>query len=176
MRRASSVLEIRSERLELIPLTRHQLELYLANPQQLEQELGFAISRSILTERVQRAIAMKVARMAQAAENVHAWYTYWLIVVGREPFGAGLAGFKGYPDQDGQVEIGYGIDPSYQGQGYTTEAVRALIAWAFREPACQSIVAPDTKKWNVASNRLLAKAGMHVDDEIDDARFWRLDR
>jgi len=168
--------EIQTKRLNLIPLTLRQLGLYLANPQQLEQELGFPISRSVLTERVRRAIEMKVSKMIRVEDNVHTWYTYWLIVVAQEPFGAGLVGFKGHPDQTGEVEIGYGIDPIYQGKGYTTEAVQALITWAFGESDCKSIVAPDTKKWNLASNRVLEKVGMYVYDETDDALFWRIDR
>jgi ribosomal-protein-alanine N-acetyltransferase len=170
------VFEVRTKRLALIPLTLRQLRLYLANPQQLEQELGFSISRPVLTERVRKAIEMKVSKMTQIEEKVHAWYTYWLVVIAREPFDAGLAGFKGYSNGDGKVEIGYGIDPSGQGKGYTTEAVRALMDWAFEEPDCKSIIAPDTKKWNVASNRILEKVGMHVYNETDDALFWRIDR
>ncbi len=168
--------EIQTEHTNLIPLTLRQLRLYLGNPQQLEQELGFFISRSVLTERVQRAVEMKVSRMTWVKESAHTWYTYWLIVVVQESFGAGLVGFKGYPDEDWKVEIGYGIDPSCQGKGYTTEAVRALIAWAFEEPSCKSVIAPDTKKWNTASNRVLKKVGMHVYNETDDALFWRIDR
>jgi ribosomal-protein-alanine N-acetyltransferase len=167
--------DIQTERLNLIPLTLRQLSLYLADPQRLERELGLSISRSILTERVRRAIEIKVSKMTQAEENTHVWYTYWLVVVTQEPFGAGLAGFKGYPDEDGEVEIGYGIDPSYQGKGYTTEAVQALIAWALGEPDCKSVIAPDTKKWNIASNRILEKVGMHVYNETDDALFWKID-
>ena len=170
------MIETQSKHLNLIPLTLKQLDLYLADPQQLEQELGFPISRSVLTERVQRAIEIKVSKMTRVEERVHTWYTYWLVVVAKEPFGAGLVGFKGYPSEAGEVEIGYGIAPRCQGKGYTTEAVKALITWAFEEPDCKSVVAPDTKKRNVASNRVLEKVGMHVYEETDDALFWRLDR
>ncbi|MCP4542842.1 MAG: GNAT family N-acetyltransferase [Chloroflexi bacterium] len=170
------MLKVRTKRLNLIPLTLKQSSLYLDAPQQLEQELNFSISRSIVTERLRRAIEIKVSRMTQVGESVHPWYTYWLVVIAQEPFGAGQVGFKGYPDKDGEVEIGYGIDPSCQGKGYTTEAVRALITWTFKEPDCKSIVAPDTKKRNLASNRVLEKVGMHIYNETDDALFWRIDK
>ena len=42
-------------------------------------------------------------------------------------------GFKG-PPQDGTVEIGYSVLPRFQGHGYATEMVRALIDWAFAQP------------------------------------------
>ena len=135
------MLKLRTERLDLIPLNSAQLELYLEQPTQLEQELTFPISRAILTERVNRAIQMKLDKLAHVEPAREAWYTYWLVVIRDAAFGAGLAGFKGFPDQNGEVEIGYGIDPDYQRQGYTTEAVQRLIAWAFEESACQSVVA-----------------------------------
>ncbi len=170
------MLLLNTERLDLFPLSPAQLELYLEQPAQLEQELGFTVSRAIVTERVERAIRMKLAKMAHIEQARLAWYTYWLLVIRAAPFGAGLAGFKGFPDQNGDAEIGYGIDPGCQGQGYTTEAVRCLINWAFQEPACRSVVARDTKKWNVASHRVLAKVGMQVYEESEDALWLRVER
>ena len=170
------MLKLRTERLDLIPLSPAQLQLYLEQPTQLEQELGIPISRAILTDRVKRAIQMKLAKLAHVEPAREAWYTYWLVVIRDAAFGAGLAGFKGFPDQNGEAEIGYGIDPDYQRRGYTTEAVQRLIAWAFEESACRSVVARDTKKWNAASLRVLSKAGMRVYAESDDAFCLRVER
>jgi ribosomal-protein-alanine N-acetyltransferase len=167
---------LHTERLDLVPLSPVQLRLYLEQPAQLEQELGMPVSRAILTERVQRAIAMKLAKMAHVEPARFVWYTYWLLVIRAVPYGAGLAGFKGFPDANGEAEIGYGIDPRYQRQGYMTEAVQSLIAWAFQEPACRSVVARDTQKSNVASLRVLAKAGMKVYAESEDALWLRVER
>jgi RimJ/RimL family protein N-acetyltransferase len=114
--------------------------------------------------------------MAAVKEEDHPWLTYWIIVLDEDGFGAGMAGFKGVPDEAGEVEIGYGIDPAYQGRGYMTEAVGALIEWAFQEERCRSVIAPDTERANVASNKVLSKVGMHVYEESEDARSWRIDR
>ena len=170
------MLKLHTERLDLIPLSPVQLHLYLEQPIQLEQELGIPISRAIITGRVQRAIRMKLVKMAHIEQARLAWYTYWLLIIRAAPFGAGLAGFKGFPDQNGEVEIGYGIDPGYQQQGYTTEAVQRMITWSFEEQACLSVVARDTKKWNVASQRVLAKVGMKVYEESEDAFWLRVER
>jgi RimJ/RimL family protein N-acetyltransferase len=168
--------EIQTERLRLIALTSNQLELYRDAPHQLERELGVSIPRDDVSAPLHRAIDMKVRKMAHAAEADHPWYTYWLIVIAAQSTGAGMAGFKGVPNARGEVEIGYGIDPAHRNRGYTTEAARGLIDWAFQAPRCRSVVAPDTLKANVASNRVLEKLGMHVYGETDDARHWRLDR
>ena len=174
--RKSAAMELRTERLKLICLDQSHLRLYLEHFEQLEGALNLVLSHAVLTDRVQRAIRMKLAKMAAVDESLHPWYTYWLLVVPALRFGAGLVGFKGYPDDCGEVEIGYGIDPAVQGQGYMTEAVRAMIGWAFQDPACRAVVARDTKKWNIASQRVLAKAGMTVYEESDDAQCWRIDK
>jgi ribosomal-protein-alanine N-acetyltransferase len=166
---------IQTERLCLLALTSDQLALFLEAPERLEQELGLSISRDNLNATVRRAIDLKMAKMATAEPRLHPWYSYWLVVVDSVGVGAGMAGFKGVPDRSGEVEIGYGIDPAFRSRGYTTEAVRALIAWAFEDPACQMVFA-DPRQENIASQRVLAKAGMAVYEETSDAQFWRIDR
>ena len=68
------------------------------------------------------------------------------------------------------------MDPAYRSTGYTKEAVKGLIGWAFQFPGCRTVIAPDTKKGNVASNRVLEKAGMHVYNETEDAYDWKIDK
>jgi ribosomal-protein-alanine N-acetyltransferase len=165
--------EIQTQRLRLIALTMEQLGLYITNPVRLERQLGLSLSRAVLTEPAHRAIGIKLSKMSQVTPRHHPWYTYWLVVISEEEFGAGLVGFKGYPNPDGEVEIGYGIDPSYQSRGYTTEVVRALIVWAFEHPICQAVLA-DTQKSNLASQRVLEKAGFHLHDVIGDTLYWRV--
>ena len=166
--------EIYTKRLKLIALTLPQLRLYLYAPRQLEEDLGFRIARD-KTREVRRAIEIKIVNMSQAGELNHPWYTYWLIVIAGKPYGAGLVGFKGYPNNQGEAEIGYGLDVDFQNRGYTTEAVIALIAWAFAHDYCQAVVA-DTHPANIASQRVLEKAGMHLSHKTNEALFWRIDR
>ena len=161
----------RTPRLLLVPLTLSQLQLCLTDLSTLEVELGLSISRDVITERVQRAIRMKIGKMTELDEAHLPWQTYWLIVVSEENVGAGLAGFKGVPDADGVTEIGYGITPSYQNRGYMTEAVKALVAWAFQHPFCKAITATEVK--NPASRRLLEKLGARLVAEDDTSTSWK---
>jgi ribosomal-protein-alanine N-acetyltransferase len=167
---------VQTDRLELIPLNAVRLRWYLEDPARLEAELHMPLSRSILTPRVRRAIGLKLARMDAAEEAKHIWFTYWLIVVRSVPFGAGLAGFKGSPDPNGEVEIGYGIDPEYQHRGYMTEAVKAMTSWALGDEICRSVVALDVDKTNTASRRVLENAGMSKFVESKDTVYYRVRR
>ena len=167
---------IPTQRLTLLALMPAQLRHVLDDPAALERELELRRARSVITAVVRRAIGIKLAKMAQAEPAVHDWYTYWLIVVNEDRCGVGLAGFKGVPDAAGEVEIGYGIAPEYQGRGYMAEAAVALIDWAFTAPDCRSVIAPGVLRSNPASSRVLQKAGMHVYAETSESISWRIDR
>lgn len=125
-----------------------------------------------MTERVHRAIRMKIDKMRKADISQHNWLTYWLIVIEEENVGAGMLGFKGFPDENGSTEIGYGIDEVYQGKGYMREAVQALIDWAFTHPFCKLITASEVE--NPASRRLLEKLGARLVKESDHSTSWEL--
>jgi len=111
-----NTIKLKTTRLELVPLSRDQLIHYLSGDEILKDDVG-QISRDILTDVLRGAIKMKLEIMAGIDPVDHPWITYWLMVLKENPSGIGMLGFKGIPDQDGQVEIGYGIDPAYQNQG-----------------------------------------------------------
>lgn len=87
----------------------------------------------------------------------------------------GLGGFKGAPDTEGVVEIGYGVAPSYQGQGYATQAAQALVSFAFKSPQVRVVCAHALAEEN-ASTSVLTKIGMHhigVVHDPHDGDIWR---
>jgi RimJ/RimL family protein N-acetyltransferase len=110
---------------------------------------------------------MRKAKVAQ-----HEWFTYWLIVIKEESVGAGMLGFKGFPNEKGSTEIGYGLDPAYQGKGYMGEAVQALIDWAFTHPFCKVITATEVE--NPASKRLLERLGAQLVRASDHSTSWEI--
>jgi [ribosomal protein S5]-alanine N-acetyltransferase len=74
-----------------------------------------------------------------------------------------LIGFAGLPvhEIDGvkEIEVGYGIDPAYQGQGYAAEATKACRDYAFQRLGAKRVVSI-IKKDNEASLKVAAKLGM----------------
>ena len=96
----------------------------------------------------------------EAAPDQVGWYVWYAVMrMPREETGilAASGGFKG-PPRDGTVEIGYSVLPQYQGHGYATEMVRALIDWAFAQPGVLGIVAETTED-NTPSVQLLNRLG-----------------
>jgi [ribosomal protein S5]-alanine N-acetyltransferase len=96
----------------------------------------------------------------EAAPDQVGWFVWYAIIRGSDPTPDVLAasgGFKG-PPEDGTVELGYSALPEFQGQGYATEMVRALVDWAFSQPDVRQIVAETTED-NLPSMRLLRRLG-----------------
>lgn len=164
---------IQTERLTLLPLNPAQLGHYLNRPSQLEAALHVKLSRSILSEPVPKAMRSKIRNTTEGTLEELLWNTYWLLIIGGKSFGAGLIGFKGAPDQNGTVEIGYGIDPDVRRQGFTTEAVQALTGWALSRPGCQAVIAR-TEIDNIPSIRLLEKLHFSMVRETDGELYWIL--
>jgi [ribosomal protein S5]-alanine N-acetyltransferase len=75
-----------------------------------------------------------------------------------EHLAIGQIGFKGQPDTDGNIEIGYGLNATHHNMGYASEAVGALVIWALESGFAKKITA-ETLETNLASGRVLEKLG-----------------
>lgn len=87
----------------------------------------------------------------------------------------GTCGYKGKPSPEGMVEIGYEIKATHRGKGLATEAARALVDFAFNDPAVTLIIA-HTLPNGSASTSVLSKLGFNcvgTDDDPDEGEVWR---
>ncbi|MEU1395921.1 GNAT family N-acetyltransferase [Micromonospora zamorensis] len=98
-----------------------------------------------------------------------------LIVERISGLAVGTIGFFGPPDAAGTVMVGYGLVPSARGHGLATEALRALVAYAFTHPSVRIITA-DPLPDNVASHRVLEKAGFLCTHSTKDAHWYAIQR
>jgi len=73
----------------------------------------------------------------------------------------GVGGFKGPPNADGEVELGYGVLAEFQRQGFASEAVRAWLDLAFADPAIRTVVG-QTLASLTSSIGVLEKAGFRL--------------
>lgn len=87
-----------------------------------------------------------------------AGWNLWFCIL-REPRAlVGVAGFKGTP-KAGVAEIGYSMLETHQRKGYCTEAVAALIDWAFAHREVQAVIA-HTLPELMPSIRVMEKCGL----------------
>jgi len=85
----------------------------------------------------------------------------------------GDLGFYGPPTSAGVVTVGYGLAPGARGHGYATEALRALVGWALAQPGVDRIEA-DTTHANLASQRVMERAGMRLVGHDEQLRYYAL--
>jgi aminoglycoside 6'-N-acetyltransferase len=75
----------------------------------------------------------------------------------------GLSPAEGEP---GVIKLGYTISPAFQGRGYATEAVAALVTYAF-ESLQADVVRVYANEANVPSIRVAQKAGLRLIERIE---------
>jgi RimJ/RimL family protein N-acetyltransferase len=92
-----------------------------------------------------------------------------------------LVGDIGLSPADGEpgvIKVGYTISPLFQGRGYATEAVGALVAYAFRTLGAD-VVRAYADAENAASIRVAEKVGLRLVERfrhVEDGSEWHVVR
>lgn len=89
----------------------------------------------------------------------------WGIVVRDEGRLIGTAGFFDWDLRHARAEVGYVIARTHWNRGLTTEALKALLGFGFGPMALNRVQAMCVKE-NVASGRVMEKAGMHYEGTL----------
>jgi RimJ/RimL family protein N-acetyltransferase len=101
---------------------------------------------------------------------------YWLLAAPGSDKLVGYGGFKGLPRADGVVELGYAVLDEHQRRGYGSEAITALLEWAWQDRRVTRIDA-ETRTELTPSIALLTKLGFRLLPEIDpEVLRYGLDR
>jgi RimJ/RimL family protein N-acetyltransferase len=155
-----------TERLELIPGTPATMRASLEGDAALASALGVVVPGTWPPEFLDPpALEWTLARLEEAPNGGDWWLHF--IVLRDTPEGRtliGTAGYKGPPDPEGTVEVGYGIVRDRHRRGYATETVRGLLANAFARSAVRRVIA-ETLPELVGSIGVLRKCGFrHIGD------------
>ena len=135
-------MRLESERLFLYPISDGAMQELIARE-------GNAVLRQAYSEMLQGCVQNPERRV---------WHAVWNMELKDCPSTVvGDLSFKGL-GADGMVEIGYGLRSGFCGQGYMTEAVRAVTCWALAQPGVQRVEA-ETAPDNPASQRVLSACG-----------------
>jgi ribosomal-protein-alanine N-acetyltransferase len=105
------------------------------------------------------------------------WWTYLPIHVWKNAV-IGSCGFKGPPDSDGMVELGYEVIEQYRNRGYAREITHILINLAFKDDSVKKVRAHTLATSNPSAS-LLEKCGFKKIDEVqdeEDGPMWRWER
>ena len=165
---------VETERLQIIPLKPAKLECYLRAGGEFEKlfnlrDTGRTVSEDV-RERVKQIILPKLRKMKG---KDYLFSTFWIVVEKNSSAIVAELGFKGVPDKDGVIEIGYGTMPSQRGKGIMTEAVGGMVQWAKTREEIDFIYG-ETNMNNLASIRVLEKNKFESFDLQQNMKWWRI--
>ncbi len=149
---------LETERLRLIPLTLEQAEMFTHLDSRLEDSLGIERAARELTLHYRDAIRKYTLQWMKDDPENYLFATIWVIIEKASNTVAGDIGFKRKPDVNGYVEIGYSTQPKFRVQGYMTEAIGAMVKWAFTYPEVKAVIA-ETRDDNIPSIKVLRNNG-----------------
>ncbi len=144
-----------TKRLELVAASEPLLLALLRSEEAFARELN--VKLSLQWTQFGRSVFEYVRSKLRTTPEQLGWWTYFPILR-EERMLIGSGGFKGPPDADGRVEIGYEIAPDYRGRGLATEFAGGLVTWAFQHPQVGIVQAHTLPKEN-PSTQVLRKNG-----------------
>jgi len=162
---------IQTTRLQLLPCTLKFFEAVLQGNEALAQMLGADVPEDWTEFPEMVLVAYDKMRNDPALLG---WFFY-LAVHRADNRLIGTASFKGRPDANGVVEIGYEVSVAYREQGYATEIAQTLIRFAFSHPQVTKVIAHTEEEYNAAV-KVLQKAGMRFAGAVhgaDAGELWR---
>jgi ribosomal-protein-alanine N-acetyltransferase len=165
------MLPLQTKRLLIYPCRLPLLtEIYLRHPHAADK-----LAATIPDEWPQKDLREQLPHFIQLLQHdprSYPWFM-WIIVSKEHQSVIGDVGFKGRPDKNGAIEIGYSLLHSYRRNGYMKEAAEALVKWAFRKPVVKQLIA-ECHKTNISSQRILEHLGMQPTNLVGEMQYWLL--
>ena len=166
---------VRTPRLDLNPMTADAIDALLKGDAPRLLDLTGASFRHPAPPPYM-ADALPIVRERLRAGPLEAPWWNWLIVERESAEAVGSVSFAGPVNPEGAVLVGYAIYPDYEGRGYATEAVKALVAWAFGQSGVREVraLAPvwNTPALRVAENVGMRPVGADEDDDVGEVLLY----
>ncbi len=168
---------IKTKNLFLIAANQQILEAGITGNKALEELLGVIVPNN-WTQFGERALKHSLEKLNLGVDE-QGWWSY-LPVHQVDNKLIGLCGYKGKPNENGIIEIGYEIMAEYREKGLATELASGLIENAFSFQAIKIIQAHTLGEVN-ASTRVLVKCGFEKIQEVENNKIgtlwkWELKR
>jgi len=99
-------------------------------------------------------------------------------VLKKDPIIIATAGFHSLPNENGMIEIGFGVDNKFQNSGYGQEILRGMWDWVINDPNVKTLRYTVSPK-NLPSVHIINKfkfklIGQQIDDEDGPEDIYEL--
>ena len=164
---------IETRRLLIRPLSYDELLKHITSPSGLAEDLGLKASESLIEKDTQEAILNDMLPHLSDSTKESLFYTMWIMIEKYKRVIIGGICFHGEPDDNGEVEIGYGTDLGYRNRGYMTETISGMTKWAKDSGKIKAIKA-ETNRNNVASISVLEKNKFEIIEQKKSSVVMKL--
>jgi RimJ/RimL family protein N-acetyltransferase len=165
---------IETERLLIKPLTYSQLVKYTFCDNSLEKELNLNETTRIISAELKEALEQTILPSVADETKNYLYSTLWTAISKTENRMVADLCIIGEPNDNGEIEIGYGTYEGFQGKGFMTELVAGIIKWSKTQPNVKSVIA-STNKDNIASFKVLQNNNFLQIGETDILFNWKLE-
>jgi [ribosomal protein S5]-alanine N-acetyltransferase len=161
--------KIETDRLRMITFTADMMKASLNG--ELEKAADYKVTPGYPMDAYKEFFPFKIERFSQNPEE----NKYEGVIIHKdEQMIIGDMGFKGGPDEEGSMDVGYSMMEAYQGKGYTTEMAKAAVVWGLQQPGVKRITA-SCSETNLASVGVLEKVGFNRERTEDGEIYWSIE-
>jgi RimJ/RimL family protein N-acetyltransferase len=169
---------IKTKDLDLVPYRPTDLLALVKGAAEFRSSFGFPAADGLREFLLGPEVSHGYLDMLRSSFEPDVWLHGFAVVDRKETLVVGNTAFVGPPNENGEVEIAYGVVPSFEGRGYATQAATALTEFAFADPRVKTVIAHTLPEKN-ASTRILEKIGFTFIGEIEhpeDGTIWRWEK
>ena len=161
---------LETERLVLFAYTKENLHLFNNDLPAFEKKYDVIYQGEEL-DHLLTSFLKKLEKEIEEDLDNYLFFTEFLIALKDNSHIIGSIDYK-YVPIDGVAEVGYGLNPKYQGHGYMSEALKAFLE--FGKSLGIKTVKADTEKNNIRSQNTLKRCGFKFIEEKCNL-WWSID-
>ncbi|MBI9067596.1 MAG: GNAT family N-acetyltransferase [Salinivirgaceae bacterium] len=157
----------------IYPLLKDELALLLASYKDFATVNNLNCDEFKIDEETTKAIKEDLIPKLEVANYNWCFSTMWLMVEKQSKTIVGSFCFYGEPNENMEVEIGYGVSPKFQNHGYMSEALNAIVEWCRSSNNIKYILAHCNID-NLDSNRILEKCNFTLAEQNTELNLWKI--
>lgn len=167
-----SNISIETKRLRLVPMTYDFILKVMDNDLSAYGLLG-ALKTETWPESADIKDIFHILRDSLKDKPYPDGFDAWLFIDKEYDTIVGDGGFKGLPDENGVIDIGYSIIKPQRRKGFALEAVTALLEWGLSQKNVTTVTA-DCLDDNIPSIKILRKIGMKEIGKKDGMIYFQI--
>lgn len=160
-----------TERLVLIPFTLEMCEEISQSNFNSLQQMGLTLSKSWPDQDFKETLPRIIKNLNKVSSPTG--FESWMIIKKDTKEIIGDVGFKGFSSFNDFCDIGYGLALEHRKKGYATEAVKAMIEWAFSIDGITEVTASCLID-NLDSKKLLEGLNFKKINQDKDYIYWSI--